>query len=423
MKALVVGAGGREHALCWALAASPLVDEVLCAPGNAGIAGEARCAPVAADDIEGLVALARAERVEMVVVGPELPLALGLVDRLAAAGIRAFGPTAAAARLETSKAFAKAFCARHGIPTAAFATFTDAAAAHAHIRRQGAPVVVKADGLAAGKGVVVARSVEDALAAVDAALGGAFGDAGRTVVIEECLAGEEASLFALCDGANALEIGTAQDHKRAFDGDLGPNTGGMGAISPTPALDAATVERVMREIVRPTLAGMAGLGAPFRGFLYVGLMLTEDGPKLIEYNVRFGDPEAQAVLPRLMSDLALLVQGALDGALTHMDLRWRPKHALTVVMASRGYPGACRSGTEIRGLDALPIGDDLLVFHAATRRDGGRLLAMGGRVLSVTGLGDTLAAARLRAYAAVDAIDWPDGFCRRDIGWRALGRR
>ncbi len=422
MKALVVGGGGREHALCWALGASPLLDGIICAPGNAGIARDARCVPVAVDDVEGLVALARAEQVGLVVVGPELPLTLGLVDRLAAAGIRAFGPTAAAARLEGSKAFAKAFCARHGIPTAAFATFTDAAAAHAHIRRHGAPIVVKADGLAAGKGVVVAQSVEEALTAADAALGGAFGEAGRTVVLEEFLAGEEASLFALCDGTHALEIGTAQDYKRAFDGDAGPNTGGMGAISPTPALDGSMVERVMGEIVRPTLAGMAAAGAPFRGFLYVGLMLTADGPRLVEYNVRFGDPEAQAVLPRLMTDLGQLVLGALDGALNHMDLRWLPKHALTVVLASRGYPGAHATGTEIRGLDALPTGEDLFVFHAATRRDGDRLLASGGRVLAITGLGDTLAAARERAYAAVDAIDWLEGFCRRDIGWRALAR-
>jgi phosphoribosylamine--glycine ligase len=422
MKALVVGGGGREHALCWALAGSPLLDEVICAPGNAGIARDARCVQVAVDDVEALVALAQAERVDMVVVGPELPLTLGLVDRLEAAGIRAFGPRAAAARLESSKAFAKAFCLRHGIPTAAFATFTDAAAARAHIRRHGAPIVVKVDGLAAGKGVVVAQSVEEAIQATDAAFAGAFGAAGRTVVVEEFMAGEEASLFALCDGTHALEMGTAQDHKRAFDGDAGPNTGGMGAISPTPALDGPTIERVMREIVRPTLQGMAAEGRPFRGFLYVGLMLTTDGPRLVEYNVRFGDPEAQAVLPRLMTDLGQLVQGALDGALGHMDLRWLPKHALTVVLASRGYPGAHATGTEIRGLDALPTGEDLLLFHAATRCDGDRLLACGGRVLAVTGLGNTLAAARERAYAAVDAIDWPQGFCRRDIGWRALAR-
>ncbi|MGD9509293.1 MAG: phosphoribosylamine--glycine ligase [Geminicoccaceae bacterium] len=416
MKVLVVGGGGREHALCWTLGASPLVDEVLCAPGNAGIAELARCLPVKADDLDGLVTLARAEGVGLVVVGPELPLVLGLVDRLQAAGIKAFGPGAAAARLEGSKAFTKAFCARHGIPTAASHTFGPKARAAAleHVRTRGAPIVVKADGLAAGKGVVVATKVADAVAAVEAGDG--------TLVIEEFLAGEEASLFALCDGTTALEIGTAQDHKRAFDGDQGPNTGGMGAYSPAPRLDAAMVERVMAEIVRPTLAGMAAEGAPFTGFLYAGLMLTEAGPKLIEYNVRFGDPECQVVLPRLMTDLAQLLLGAVDGMLGHMDLRWLPVHALTVVLAAAGYPGGHATGSEIRGLEALAGDPDLLLFHAGTRRDeAGRLLTAGGRVLNVTGLGPTLAAARDKAYAAVDRIDWPGGFCRRDIGWRALG--
>jgi phosphoribosylamine---glycine ligase len=418
MKVLVVGSGGREHALCWALAGSPMVTEVVCAPGNAGIAAEARCVPVGAEDLDGLVALARDERAGLVVVGPEAPLALGLVDRLREAGIKAFGPTAAAARLEGSKAFAKAFCARHGIPTAAFRVFgrAERAAARAHVEAQGAPVVVKADGLAAGKGVVVAATVEEALAAVDAA--------SDAIVVEEFLEGEEASLFALCDGAHALEIGTAQDHKRAFDGDLGPNTGGMGACSPAPRLDAAAVERAMAEIVRPTLAGMAAEGAPFAGILYAGLMLTASGPKLVEYNVRFGDPECQAVLPRLMTDLAQLLLGAVDGMLGHMSLRWQPdEHALTVVLASEGYPGAYVKGTEIRGLDALAGDPGLLVFHAGTRRAvDGRLLADGGRVLGVTGLGATLAEARDRAYAAADRIDWPEGFCRRDIGRRALAR-
>ena len=412
MKVLVIGSGGREHALCWALAASPLVTEVLCAPGNAGIAAKARCFPVAVDDLDGIVALARAERVDLVVVGPELPLVLGLVDRLAEAGIRAFGPTAAAARLEGSKAFTKDFCRRHGIPTADHATFSDLDAARAYVRERGAPIVVKADGPAAGKGVVVAATVDEALSAIDGADG--------TLVIEECLVGEEASLFALCDGSHALEIGTAQDHKRAFDGDRGPNTGGMGAYSPAPILDAAMVERAMREIVRPTLAGMEAEGAPFTGFLYAGLMLTAEGPKLIEYNVRFGDPEAQVVLPRLMTDLGQLLMGALDGMLGHMSLRWLPAHALTVVMASKGYPGSYERGTEIRGLDALMGDPDLLVFHAGTKRDGDRILADGGRVLAVTGLGGDLRQAQQRAYAAVDRIDWPEGFCRRDIGWRAL---
>ncbi len=423
MKTLVVGGGAREHALCWALAASPLVSELLCAPGNAGIARDARLVGIAAGDIEGLVAFCRDEGVELVVVGPEQPLVLGLVDRLGQAGIRAFGPSAAAARLEGSKVFAKAFCARHGIPTAGFAVFRQAErdAALRHVERQGAPIVVKADGLAAGKGVVVALSVAEARQAVDSAFDGAFGEAGASVVIEEFMEGEEASLFALCDGLHALEIGTAQDHKRAFDGDLGPNTGGMGAYAPAPILDAAMVARAMREIVRPTLEGMASEGTPFRGFLYCGLMLTQAGPRLVEYNVRFGDPECQAVLPRLMTDLGQLLLGALDGSLAHMSLRWYPRHALTVVMASRGYPDAYVRGTEIRGLEGLEGDDDLLLFHGATRREGGRWLADGGRVLSVTGLGASLEGARDRAYAAVDRLDWPNGFCRRDIGWRALG--
>ena len=424
MRTLVVGSGGREHALCWSLAASPMVSELLCAPGNAGIAREAKLVDIAADDLEGLVRFAVDEKVELVVVGPEQPLVLGLVDRLGEAGVRAFGPTAAAARLEGSKAFTKDFCRRHGVPTADYRVFTasEAEAAHAYVRSRGAPIVIKADGLAAGKGVVVAMTVEEALAALDAVLGGAFGAAGAMVVIEELMRGEEASLFALCDGTHALEIGTAQDHKRAFDGDQGPNTGGMGAYSPAPILDPATVERVMREIVRPTLVGMAAEGAPFTGFLYAGLMLTADGPKLVEYNVRFGDPECQVVLPRLMTDLGQLIVGALDGMLGHMSLRWYGRHALTVVTASRGYPGAYAKGTEIRGLDALEDEDDLLVFHAGTRREGDRLLATGGRVLNVTGLGATLQEARDRAYAAVARIDWPEAFCRHDIGWRALAR-
>jgi phosphoribosylamine--glycine ligase len=423
MKVLVVGSGGREHAFCWSLAASPMVTEVLCAPGNAGIAAIARCVQVAVDDIDGLIRLAEDEGIGLVVVGPELPLTLGLVDRLAEAGIRAFGPSAAAARLESSKAFTKDFCTRHAIPTARYRTFTtnEAGEARAYVQAEGAPIVIKADGLAAGKGVVVAETLDEALSAVDDAFAGGFGEAGATLVIEECLLGEEASLFALCDGVHALEIGTAQDHKRAFDGDRGPNTGGMGAYSPAPVLTEGVVERVMAEIVRPTLKGMAEEGHPFLGFLYAGLMLTADGPKLIEYNVRFGDPECQVVLPRLMTDLCQLLLGAIDGQLGHMNLRWFPSHALSVVMAANGYPGAYARDTEIRIPDGLEA-YDLLLFHAGTRAEGGRLLANGGRVLNVTGLGASLEEARDRAYAAVDRIDWPDGFCRRDIGWRALKR-
>jgi phosphoribosylamine--glycine ligase len=423
MNVLVIGSGGREHALCWALAASPTVTRVLCAPGNAGIAEVAECIGLPVDDLDGIVALARERGIDLVVVGPELPLVLGIVDRLETAGIKAFGPSAAAARLEGSKAFTKGFCERHGIPTARFRTFGpgEAAAAEAYVGEHALPVVVKADGLAAGKGVVVATSHDEALDAVRAAMGGVFGEAGATLVIEEFLAGEEASLFALCDGTHALEIGTAQDHKRAFDGDLGPNTGGMGAYSPAPMLDPATVERAMGEIVRPTLAGMAAEGSPFKGVLYAGLMLTADGPKLIEFNVRFGDPECQAIVPRLMTDLGQLLLGAVDGMLGHMNLRWYPEHCVSVVLASRGYPGPYQRGTEIRGLGALGSEADTLVFHAGTTRAAdGRLLADGGRVLAVTALGTSLAEARDRAYRAVDRIEWPESFCRRDIAARAL---
>ena len=424
MKVLVVGSGAREHAIVWALQASPLVDAVLCAPGNAGIADAVTVFPVPIDDLAGLVALAQRECVELVVIGPELPLVMGLVDRLNAAGIRAFGPTAAAARLEGSKVFAKHFCARHGIPTAAYRVFTERQAVEArdHVRHHPLPVVIKADGLAAGKGVVVAESTTEALAAVDAAFGGAFSAAGHAIVVEEFLEGEEASLFALCDGETALELGTAQDHKRAFDGDRGPNTGGMGAYSPAPMLDEVMTERVMTEIVRPTLAGMRAEGCPFAGILYAGLMIGPAGPKLVEYNVRFGDPECEVILPRLMTDLGQLIIGAADGMLSHMSVRWGPQAGLCVVLATRGYPGLFERGSRIRGIEAAAAAPDVLVFHAATRREGDRLLADGGRVLCVCAQGPSLLAARDRAYQAVDRIDWPEGFCRRDIGHRALDR-
>ena len=422
MKVLVVGAGGREHALCWALAASPLIDRLYCAPGSDAIAREATCIPLAIDDLAGIVAFCRDEGIELVVPGPELPLVLGLVDRLEAAGIPAFGPSAAAARLEGSKAFAKHFCARHHIPTAPFRIFTahEADAARAYVREHGAPVVVKADGLAAGKGVTVAGTVYEALAALDAAIGGAFGEAGRTVVIEDCLVGEEASLFALVDGARVLEFGTAQDHKRVFEGDTGPNTGGMGAYAPAPCMTPELTALAINEIVRPTVAGMAAEGTPYRGVLYAGLMLTDSGPQLLEYNVRFGDPECQALLPRLMTDLGQLLHGAAEGVLGHMDLRWYPEHVMTVVMAARGYPGDYAKGSRIRGLEAAAEIEGVIIFHAGTRIEHGRVFANGGRVLNVTACGATLEEARARAYAAIDRIDWPEGFCRRDIGWRVL---
>jgi len=424
MRFLVIGGGGREHALCWALQASPLATEVICAPGNDGIAQTVECVAVAVDDLDGIVSLAAARQIDIVVVGPELPLVLGLVDRLNAAGIRAFGPDAAAAQLEGSKAFMKDFCARHEIPTAGYRVFgrDEAAAALAHVETAALPLVVKADGLAAGKGVVIAETRDAAKEAVEAAFAGAFGEAGATLVIEDFLEGEEASLFAICDGKTALEIGTAQDHKRAFDGDQGPNTGGMGAYSPAPVLTPELIEQVMATIILPTLAGLAAEGISYQGFLYAGLMLTKDGPKLLEYNVRFGDPECQVVLPRLMTDLGQLILGAVDGVLHRMSLRWHPEHALTVVLATDGYPGSVPKGSVIRGLEALAGRDDLLVFHAATKQVDGAWQAQGGRVLAVTGLGPSLEAARDRAYEAVTLIDWPEGFHRSDIGWRALSR-
>ncbi|HEX5078953.1 MAG TPA: phosphoribosylamine--glycine ligase, partial [Geminicoccaceae bacterium] len=423
MKFLVVGAGGREHALCWSLAASPLVRELWCAPGSDAIAREARCVPLAVDDLDGITAFCRERKIDLVMPGPELPLVLGLADRLQAAGIKVAGPSAAAARLEGSKAFAKAFCARHGIPTAASQTFSwrQRAAAESYVRAQGAPIVIKADGLAAGKGVTVAATSEEALQALEQAFGGAFGQAGETVVVEECLRGEEASLFALVDGRNVLPFGTAQDHKAVGEGDRGPNTGGMGAYAPAPCMTPALTERAMAEIVRPTVAGLAAEGLPYRGVLYAGLMLTQDGPKLLEYNVRLGDPEAQVLLVRLMSDVGQLLQGVADGVLDHMDLRWYDDAALCVVMGARGYPVAYVSGSEIRGLDEAARVDGVTVFHAATRIERERVVATGGRVLNVTAQAPTLRDARDRAYAAVDRIDWPEGFCRRDIGWRALG--
>ncbi len=424
MRILVVGGGGREHALCWAIAASPLCEKLWCAPGNAGIAEDAECLDIAADDVDTLVAFAVEQKLDLVVVGPEQPLVLGLVDRLEAKGIKAFGPSAAAARLEGSKGFMKDLCARHGIPTARYGRFTDPQAAKQLARELGAPVVVKADGLAAGKGVTVAESLEEAEAAIEEALvGGRFGAAGHEVVVEEFLEGEEVSFFALCDGTRALPLAGAQDHKRAFDGDQGPNTGGMGAYSPAPALTPALQARVMAEIVEPTVAAMKAEGAPFRGVLFAGLMIAPDGtPRLLEHNVRFGDPECQVLILRLKSDLLPALVAAADGQLRDFDLRWTDEAAIVVVMAAKGYPGAYEKGGEIRGLEQAAQVEGVTLFHAGTTwaRDG-RLTAAGGRVLGVAALGPTLKEAQARAYQAVERIDWPGGFCRRDIGWRALG--
>ena len=419
MRVLVIGSGGREHALAWAIAASPLADEVFAAPGNAGIAEEAECVPIAASDTAGLVDFCRRNSIDFVVVGPEAPLVAGLVDALEAAGIAAFGPTAVAAALEGSKGFMKDLCAREGIPTAGYRRFRDAAAAKSFIAQQGAPVVIKADGLAAGKGVTVAATIAEAHAAIDDALGaGRFGAAGAEIVVEEFLDGVEASFFAMCDGYHLLPLATAQDHKRVGDGDTGPNTGGMGAFSPAPIVTPEIEAEIIESIVGPTVAAMARDGRPFKGVLYAGLMLTEDGPKLLEYNVRFGDPECQALMMRLKSDIVPVLLAARDGILNQVDLRWYDETALCVVMAAKGYPDEPLRGTEIRGLDAAADDPDVKIFHAGTKRDGDRILADGGRVLGVTALAKDLAAARERAYRAVDKIEWPEGFCRRDIGRR-----
>ncbi len=415
MRVLVVGNGAREHALCWKLAQSPRIDQLFAAPGNAGMEQVATCRAVAVDDHPGLIKLCRDETIDFVVVGPEAPLVAGLVDDLNAAGIRAFGPNKAAAALEGSKAFAKDFFQRHNIPTAAYRRFNDADAAEAYIREQGAPIVVKADGLAAGKGAIVCDTVDLAVAAARDILAGRFGDAGNEIVVEEFMIGEEASFFALSDGTNILPLIGAQDHKRVGDGDVGPNTGGMGAYSPAPVFDAAMLDLTMQRIIEPTVAGMAAEGRPFKGVLYAGLMITAEGPKMIEYNVRFGDPETQVILPRLASDLLPALEAAADGNLADVDLDWRDDAAVCVVMATEGYPEAYENGSEIRGLDRADAMAGVTVFHAGTKRDGTRILAHGGRVLGVTALASDVRTATDAAYAAVDAIDWPQGFCRTDI--------
>jgi phosphoribosylamine--glycine ligase len=422
MKVLLLGSGGREHALAWALSASPLLTKLFCAPGNAGMAEVAQCIPLDPVDHESIIQFCRDERIELVVIGPEAPLVDGLGDALGSTGIRYFGPTKAAARLEGSKGFTKDLCQVAGIPTAAYGRFMDRNAAKTYLAAQGLPIVIKADGLAAGKGVVIAETREEAEAAVDACLSGVFGSAGAEVVIEEFLVGEEASFFALCDGVHALPLASAQDHKRVGEGDTGPNTGGMGAYSPAPIMTAEMTERVMREIIEPTVKEMAARGTPFKGVLFAGLMITATGPKLIEYNVRFGDPETQVLMMRLKSDLLAALAATTDGVLAHFDMRWSDDAALTVVMAANGYPGTPQKGTEIKGLELAKAVPNVEIFHAGTRREGNRLIADGGRVLSVTGRGKTVTDARDAAYAAIAKIDWPGGFYRKDIGWRALAR-
>ena len=422
MNILILGAGGREHALAWKIAGSPLTDKLYCAPGNAGIARAAECVALDITDHRAVIAFCKAKKIDFVVVGPEAPLCAGIADDLEAAHIKTFGPGKWAARLEGSKGFTKDLCKANAIPTAAYQRFKGAAAAKDYVRAHGAPIVVKADGLAAGKGVVVAGTVEEAEAAIDTMFGGGLGEPAWEIVIEDCMVGEEASFFALCDGETAIPLASAQDHKRAFDGDKGPNTGGMGAYSPAPIMTPEMNKRVMDEIILPTVRALKAMGAPYKGVLFAGLMITKQGPQLIEYNVRFGDPETQVLMLRLTSDLVPALLAARDGQLKHFDMRWSPDAALTVVMAAKGYPGAYDKGSEIRGLDEAAQVEGVEIFHAGTKADGARILSNGGRVLNVSARGKTVAEAQRRAYAAVDRIDWPQGFCRRDIGWQAIAR-
>ncbi|MGH6811334.1 MAG: phosphoribosylamine--glycine ligase [Methylocella sp.] len=422
MNVLLVGSGGREHAIAIALAKSPLLETLFVAPGNTGTDSIARAVKLDIKDHQAVAAFCQVNHIDLVVVGPEAPLVAGIVDELTAAGIRAFGPSKAAARLEGSKTFAKDFCARFKIPTAAYACFAGAVSAKAYLRGKSVPIVIKADGLAAGKGVTVAASIEEAETAIGRMLSGEFGAAGRKIVVEEFLDGKEVSFFALCDGARAVEFASAQDHKRVGEGERGPNTGGMGAYSPAPVMDARMRERVMRTIVAPTLKGMAAMGAPFKGVLFAGLMICADGPRLIEYNVRFGDPETQAMLPRLEEDLLALLLACVEERLPERPARLSAKTALCVVLAAKGYPGAPVRGSEIRGIERAAAMPFVSITHAGTKREGQRLIADGGRVLNVTGVGADVAEARARAYAAIDVIDWPGGFHRRDIGWRAVAR-
>ena len=422
MNVLLIGSGGREHALAWALSASPLLGKLYCAPGNAGIAEAASCVPLDVSDHAAVIRFCADNRVGFVVVGPEAPLVAGLADDLAAARIKVFGPSKAAAQLEGSKGFTKDLCREFSIPTGAYGRFADARSAKAYLAAQKLPIVIKADGLAAGKGVVIAETTAAAERAIDACFSGAFGAAGSEIVIEEFLEGEEASFFALVDGEHVLPLATAQDHKRVGDRDTGPNTGGMGAYSPAPVMTPEMTRRTLEEIIRPTVRGMAARGTPFKGVLFLGVMITKDGPKLYEYNVRFGDPECQVLMMRLKSDLLPALIATADGVLDTFDLRWHEDAALTVVMAAKGYPGDYAKDTEIRGLEAARAVPGVEIFHAGTRRDGNRLLAVGGRVLGVTARSKTVAEAQARAYEAVRAIDWPGGFYRTDIGWRAVAR-
>lgn len=422
MRVLVIGNGGREHALCWAIAGSPLLTRLWCAPGNAGIAEEAECVALASDDIPGLVSFVKDNAVEFVVIGPEATLVAGLGDNLKEIGVKYFGPNRAAAKLEGSKGFMKDFCARHNIPTAAYGRFKDAASARNFAKSLGAPVVVKADGLAAGKGVLIADTIKEANSAIEEMLEqGLFGESGSEIIIEEFLQGEEASFFVLCDGKTALPLASAQDHKRVGEGDTGLNTGGMGAYSPAPIVSEKVASEIMHEIIEPTIKGMASEGAPFKGTLYAGLMIHEGHAKLLEYNVRFGDPECQALMMRLKSDILPALIASHDGVLNGFDLRWYEEAAMIVVMAAAGYPRSYTGGSIIKMPDPDAHCDNVKIFHAGTlRNENGDLVANGGRVLGVAAMGDDIATAHQNAYQALDAIDWPEGFFRRDIGWRVI---
>ncbi|AHM04371.1 Phosphoribosylamine--glycine ligase [Roseibacterium elongatum DSM 19469] len=420
MNILILGGGGREHALAWAVLQNPKCDRLIVAPGNAGIAQIAECSDIDGDNPVAVTEFAAENSIDFVIVGPEAPLASGVVDMLTDAGILTFGPSQAAARLEASKGFTKEICDACGAPTAGWARFAEAEAAKAHLQQHGAPIVVKADGLAAGKGVVVAMDEDTAASAIDEMFAGAFGEAGAEVILEEFMTGEEASFFVLSDGETVLPIGTAQDHKRVGEGDTGPNTGGMGAYSPAPIMDAAVTEAALEQIVKPTIAEMARRGTPYRGVLYAGLMIEDGQPRLVEYNVRFGDPECQVLMMRLGAQALDLMLACAEGRLAEMQVTWADDHAMTVVMAAKGYPGSYAKGSVIGGLDALSEDSSNMVFHAGTKAVDGRITATGGRVLNVTARGATLQDARDRAYAAVDRIDWPEGFFRSDIGWRAL---
>ncbi len=420
MHILLLGSGGREHALAWKIAGSPLLTKLWCAPGNAGIAREAECVALDVANHAAVMEFCKANGIELVVVGPETPLAAGIVDDLESAGIKAFGPSQKATQLEASKGFTKALCSEFNIPTGAYRRCTSAAEALDYVRAQGVPIVVKADGLAAGKGVIVAKTLAEAKDAIAMMFDGVFGTAGAEVVIEEFLEGREVSFFALCDGEIAIPLASAQDHKRVFDDDKGPNTGGMGAYSPTPFVTAEVHDQIMNRIILPTVAGMKARGTPFRGVLYAGVMLTKAGPKLFEFNVRFGDPECQVLMLRMMSDIVPAFLAACDGELRHFDLRWYPESAITVVMAAKGYPGDYKKGSRIEGLDDAAKIEGVEIFQAGTIEKGGSILANGGRVLNVCALGKTITEAQVRAYQAIDRIKWPDGFCRRDIAWQAV---